>query len=258
MASILDSYSLKGKVAIVVGAGGGIGRAISEAYAEAGAAVGCLDFNEANARDTATAIVKVGGRAIALKLDVTSENETRTATDAVCAEFGRLDILVNCAATSDPSGTVVDYSLEDWNRVLAVNLSGCFLMSKAAIPQMVKHGSGSIIHIASQLGSVGAPERAVYCAVKGALINLARAMAVDHSKDGIRVNTLSPGAVETNRLVYRFGSLEEARQAIGGHHLLGRLAQPREIAAAAVFLASDASSFMTGSDLLVDGGYTAT
>ncbi len=130
-------------------------------------------------------------------------------------------------------------------------------MSKAAIPHLMQRGSGSVIHVASQLGSVGASERAVYCAVKGALIYLARAMAVDHSPHGIRVNTLSPGGVETDRLVYRFGSMDAANQAIGGRHLAGRLGQVQEIAAAAVFLASDASSFMTGADLLVDGGYTA-
>ena len=112
--------------------------------------------------------------------------------------------------------------------------------------------------IASQLGSVAAPRRAVYCTSKGALLQLARAMATDHAAQNIRVNTLSPGAVETDRLVARFGSMDEARRVSGPKHLLGRLGQPDEIAAAAVFLASDASSFMTGSDMLVDGGYNAT
>ena len=123
---------------------------------------------------------------------------------------------------------------------------------------MIAAGGGSIIHIASQLGSVGAPRRAAYCATKGALIQLAKAMAVDHAAQNIRVNTLSPGAVETERLL-RFGDDGEgARRHSGPKHLLDRLGQPEEIAAAAVFLASDASSFMTGADLLVDGGYNAT
>jgi NAD(P)-dependent dehydrogenase (short-subunit alcohol dehydrogenase family) len=122
---------------------------------------------------------------------------------------------------------------------------------------MIARGGGSIIMIASQLGRVGSPGRAPYCATKGALIQLAKAMAMDHAAQRIRVTTLSPGAVETDRVVYRFGSMEKAREVAGPKHLLGRLGQPEEIASAAVFLASDASSFMTGADLLVDGGYNA-
>jgi NAD(P)-dependent dehydrogenase (short-subunit alcohol dehydrogenase family) len=131
-------------------------------------------------------------------------------------------------------------------------------MSRAILPAMIKAGGGSVIHIASQLGSVAGPRRAVYCATKGALIQLAKAMASDHAAQNIRVNTLSPGAVETDRLVKRFGDMDTARRIAGPKHLLQRLGQPDEIAQAAVFLASDASSFMTGADLLVDGGYNAT
>jgi NAD(P)-dependent dehydrogenase (short-subunit alcohol dehydrogenase family) len=258
MASILDSYSLKNKVAIVVGAGGEIGRAICKAYAEAGAAVGCLDFHESNAHTTARAITEAGGRAVAFRVDVTSEDEVGMAVDAVHAAFGGVHVLVNCAATSDPSGTVLDYKLADWNKVLAVDLTGCFLTSRAALPHMIASGGGSVIHIASQLGGVGRAGRVVYCAVKGALLNMARAMAADHAAQGIRVNTLSPGGIETERLVFRFGSMQQARDELGPEHLLNRLGQPDEIASAAVFLASDASSFMTGADLLVDGGYNAT
>jgi NAD(P)-dependent dehydrogenase (short-subunit alcohol dehydrogenase family) len=126
------------------------------------------------------------------------------------------------------------------------------------VPLMAKSGGGSIIHIASQLGSVAAPGHAAYCSAKGALIQLARAMAVDHAAVGIRVNSLSPGAVETGRLIHHFGSIENARRISGPKHLVGRLGLPEEIARAALFLASDASSFMTGADLLVDGGYTTT
>jgi NAD(P)-dependent dehydrogenase (short-subunit alcohol dehydrogenase family) len=252
-----DAYSLHGKTAIVAGGGLGIGRAICLAFAGAGAAVACLDFDIAGARETARAITAAGGKALALECDVASEGETRARTDEAAAALGGLHVLVNSAAAPDPNGTVLDYSLADWNRVLAVNLTGCFLMSKAAIPHMARSGGGSVIHIASQLGRVGAEARVAYCAVKGALLNLARAMAADHAREHIRVNTLSPGAVETGRLIRRFGSMEEARRIAGPAHLLGRLAQPEEIARAALFLASDASSFMTGADLLVDGGYTA-
>jgi NAD(P)-dependent dehydrogenase (short-subunit alcohol dehydrogenase family) len=123
---------------------------------------------------------------------------------------------------------------------------------------MIANGGGSIIHIASQLGRVAAPARAAYCSSKGAVIQLAKAMAVDHSGQNIRVNALSPGAIETRRVVLRFGDMQTARRIAGPKHLLGRLGQPEEIAQAALFLASDSASFMTGADLLVDGGYTTT
>jgi len=152
---------------------------------------------------------------------------------------------------------VTDLDLAAWNRVFAVNLGGAFLMSRWAIPHMAKAGGGSIIHIASQLGTVGTAGRVAYCSTKGALITMAKAMAVDHAAQKIRVNTLSPGAVETERMPLRFGTMEKAREVMGPKHLLNRLGQPDEIAAAALFLASDASSFMTGSNLLVDGGYNA-
>jgi NAD(P)-dependent dehydrogenase (short-subunit alcohol dehydrogenase family) len=152
---------------------------------------------------------------------------------------------------------VLETSLADWEHVLAVNLTGSFLLSRAVLPVMIAGGGGSIIFIASQLGRVGSGGRAAYCATKGALIQLAKVMAVDHAAHNIRVNTLSPGAVETPRMLRRYGSFAAARENLGPKHLLGRLGRPDEIAAAAVFLASDAASFITGSDLLVDGGYTA-
>jgi NAD(P)-dependent dehydrogenase (short-subunit alcohol dehydrogenase family) len=253
-----DAFSLKGKSAIVTGAGAGIGRAIAMAFAEAGAAVACVDLDSNAATATSNAIFKIAGRAIAVSCDVSSENDVQTAADAAIKAFGRINILVNGAAGYDPNGTVLDLSLSDWDRVFAVNVGGAFLVSRAILPSMIAAGGGSIIHIASQLGSVAGPKRAVYCASKGALIQLGKAMATDHAAQNIRVNTLSPGAVETERLVLRFGDMETARRTAGPKHLLQRLGQPVEIARAAIFLASDASSFVTGADLLVDGGYNAT
>jgi NAD(P)-dependent dehydrogenase (short-subunit alcohol dehydrogenase family) len=257
MATVNDRFRLDGKVAIVTGAGGGIGRAIAVAFAEAGAAVAACDVEEATAKETVDLATRAGGRAAAIACDVADEASCRRAVEDAVARFGALHVLVNGAAMLDPDATVVECDPANWNRVLAVNLSGAFLMSKFAVPHIARAGGGSIIHVASQLGSVGAPRRVAYCATKGALIQLAKAMAMDHAAQKIRVNTLSPGATETDRLVYRFGSIEKAREISGPRHLLGRLGQPEEIAAAAVFLASDASSFMTGADLLVDGGYNA-
>jgi NAD(P)-dependent dehydrogenase (short-subunit alcohol dehydrogenase family) len=253
-----DLYSLKGKNAVVTGAGSGIGRAIALAFARVGAQVACLDLDAKAAAATSAEAEKCGQRAIAVACDVGIENDVKAAADKVLAEFNAVHVLVNGAAGNDPNGTVLDLSWSDWNRVMAVNVGGAFLMSRALLPAMIAAGGGSIIHIASQLGSVAASRRAVYCTSKGALLQLAKSMATDHATQNIRVNTLSPGAVETDRLIKRFGSMEEARRVSGPNHLLGRLGQPNEIAAAAVFLASDASSFMTGSDMLVDGGYNAT
>jgi NAD(P)-dependent dehydrogenase (short-subunit alcohol dehydrogenase family) len=248
---------LTGKAALVSGAGGGIGRAICLAFAEAESAVACCDIDAASAEETARLARNAGGRAIAQPCDVSVQAQTEAAAAAANQAFGRIDILVSGAAPHDPSGTVLETSLADWNRVVAVNLTGSFLLSRAALPYMVEGGGGSIIFIASQLGRVGSAGRAAYCATKGALIQLAKVMAIDHAGQNVRVNTLSPGGVETQRTLQRYGSFEAGRHTLGPKHLLGRLGQPQEIAAAALFLASDASSFVTGSDLLVDGGYTA-
>jgi NAD(P)-dependent dehydrogenase (short-subunit alcohol dehydrogenase family) len=252
-----EAFSLQGKNAVVTGAGTGIGRAIAHAFADAGAQVACIDLNEKAAQETVSPIRDRGSHAIAVRCDVSSEDDVMAAATSVLAAFPAIHVLVNGAAGHDPNGTVLELSLTDWNRVMAVNVGGAFLVSRAFLPAMIASGGGSIIHIASQMGSVAAPRRAVYCTSKGALIQLAKAMATDHAAQNIRVNTLSPGAVETERLVRRFGDMETARRTAGPKHLLGRLGQPDEIAAAAVFLASDASRFMTGADLLIDGGYNA-
>ena len=252
-----NMLSLAGKVAIVTGAGAGIGRAIALAFAQAGAAVGCVDLDVKAVQTTAREIGESNARALGITCDVSREAETFAAAAAVRDAFGPVTILVNAAATYDPNGTVLDLSLADWERVFAVNVAGAFLMSRAVLPIMIAAGGGSIIHVGSQLGRVGAPARTAYCASKGAIIQLAKAMAVDHAAQNIRVNALSPGAVETQRLVRRFGDMDAARRLSGPLHLLKRLGQPDEIARAALFLASDASSFMTGADMLVDGGYTA-
>jgi NAD(P)-dependent dehydrogenase (short-subunit alcohol dehydrogenase family) len=248
---------LAGKVAIVTGAGSGIGRAIAETFVKAGAAVACLDVDAAQAAATAQAIAQSGGRGLAVTCDVSREADTLAAATTARDAYGAVNVLVNAAATIDPNGSVLELAPDDWDRIFAVNVKGAFLMSRAVLPMMIDAGGGSIIHIASQLGRVAAPRRAAYCSTKGAVIQLAKAMAVDHAKDNVRVNALSPGAVATRRLVHRYGDMDAARRIGGPKHLLNRLGEPDEIAQAALFLAGDGASFMTGADLLVDGGYTA-
>ncbi len=250
-------FRLDDRPALVVGAGAGIGRAIAISFGAVGALVGCVDLSEEAANETSDLIVASGGRGLAMSCDVTCESSVSRVAEKFREVFGAARILVNGAAFHDKSGTILDIEPREWQAVLNVNLTGPYLMSRAVLPQMIAAGGGSVIHIASQMGRVGAAGRPAYCATKGALIQLAKVMAADHAHQNVRVNTLSPGAVETGRMTFRFGSMEEARRLSGPLHLLKRLGHPKEIAAAAVFLASDASSFMTGSDLLVDGGYTA-
>lgn len=248
---------LDGKSAIVVGAANGIGRATALAFAAAGAGVACADVEAAGAKTTAADIERSGGRAMPVHLDVTESASCRAAVATTVERFGGVDVLLYGAADNDRTATVLELDEVAWDRVIRINLTGAFLMAKATIPAMVARGGGSVILIASQLGRVAAPGRPAYCATKGALIQLAKVLAADHAAQGIRANTLSPGAIETRRMLQRWKSMDEARAVMGPKHLLNRLGQPDEIAQAALYLASDASRFMTGSDLLIDGGYTA-
>ncbi|HEU5322880.1 MAG TPA: glucose 1-dehydrogenase [Methylomirabilota bacterium] len=251
------AFALEKKTALVVGAANGIGRATALAFAAAGAGVACADVEAPGARATAAEIEKAGARALPVALDVTEGASCRAAVAATVERFGGLDVLLYGAADSDRVATVLELDEAEWDRVIRINLTGAFLMARAAIPAMVARGGGSVILVASQLGRVASPGRPAYCATKGALIQLAKVLAADHAAQGIRANTLSPGAVETRRMLRRYRDMDEARRVMGPRHLLGRLGLPEEIARAAVYLASDASAFMTGGDLLIDGGYTA-
>jgi NAD(P)-dependent dehydrogenase (short-subunit alcohol dehydrogenase family) len=241
----------------VVGAANGIGRAAALAFAAAGASVACADVEDAGAKGTAAEIERSRAQALPVHLDVTDSASCRASVAATLERFGGLDVLLYGAADSDKAATVLEMDEAAWDRVISVNLTGAFLMAKAAIPAMIARSGGSVILIASQLGRVASAGRAAYCATKGGLVQLAKVLAVDHAAQGIRANTISPGAVETRRMLRRWKDMDEARAMMGPKHLLGRLGRPDEIARAALYLASDASAFMTGSDLLIDGGYTA-
>ena len=243
---------LGGKVILLTGAASGIGEAIARRSIEEGAAVICVDRSV----DAVTAVARsLGTRAIGFQCDVTDSASVERVVNAGVEHFGRLDGLVHNAAAPSLDGTVVDLEEQQWRLEIDVILTGAFLSSKHALPVMIAGDGGSVVFIASQFAHVATGKAAAYCAAKAGLVHLAKAMAVDHAADRIRVNSLSPGAVATERLLQRWPDLGAANAGLGPAHLLGRIAQPDEIAAAAVFLLSPDASFVTGTDLLVDGGY---
>ncbi|PTE07013.1 SDR family NAD(P)-dependent oxidoreductase [Mesorhizobium helmanticense] len=243
---------LQGSVVLIAGAASGIGAAIARRCVSEGASVVCADHDLAAAQALADGL---GATAAACRCDVTDAGSASSAVDIAQQRFGRLDGLVHNAAAPSANATVVDLDEQSWRRELDVSLTGAFLMSKFAVPLIVAGGGGSVVFIGSQFGRVATAKAVAYCAAKAGLIHLAKAMAVDHAPDKVRVNSLSPGAVATARLLRRFPDFEAANAGLGSAHLLGRIAEPDEIAAAAAFLLSSDASFVTGSDMLVDGGY---
>jgi NAD(P)-dependent dehydrogenase (short-subunit alcohol dehydrogenase family) len=254
---------LQNRVGIVTGSAGGIGRAIALAMATSGARVVVSDTRTAEGEATASAIQAAGGEAIFVACDVSNSDQVSHLVSASLEHFGRLDVLVNNAGISGGSSLAHELELETWDRVMAVNLRGPFLCAKHAIPHLISSG-GVIINIASTYGLIGAPLAPAYCASKAGVINLTRQLAVDYGPR-LRVNAICPGFVDTDMGGYRASLPPEQaiaanarREANAALQPLGRQAQALEIARVAVFLASDESSFMTGSILSVDGGCTAT
>jgi NAD(P)-dependent dehydrogenase (short-subunit alcohol dehydrogenase family) len=248
---------LDGRVALVTGGGGEIGGAIARRFATEGAAVAVADIDPAKSEAVAHTIRQAGGRAHAFRVDVADEASAKDAVARTIAALGRLTTLLNVAAAITPDGTVETLPLAEWNHAIAVNLTGAFLMSKFAVTEMRRAGGGSIINIASQLGHLGVPQRSPYCTTKAALIHFTRILAMDHAADNIRANTISPGFVLTERSSARSGGKEKARTRMGPLHLANRPGDPEDIASGAVYLASDEAAFVTGTDLLIDGGYIA-
>jgi len=248
---------LVGRVALITGGGGEIGGAIARRFAAEGALVAVADLDPAKAESVARAIAASGGRAQGFKVDVADEASAKDAVARAIAAFGRLTTLVNVAAAVTPDGTAETLPLKEWNHAIAVNLTGAFLMTKFAVPEMRRAGTGSIINIASQLGHLGVPLRSPYCTTKAALIHFTRILAMDHAADKIRANTISPGFILTERSSARSGGKDKASARMGPLHLTNRPGEPEDIAAGAVYLASDEAAFVTGTDLLIDGGYVA-
>jgi len=250
-----EGGKLDGRVALITGGGGAIGGATARLFAAEGAAVLVADLREAEAEAVCADIRKAGGRAEPFALDVADPAQGEAAVARAVAAFGGLNVLVNVAAAVTPDAPVEKLPLEDWNRAFAVNLTGPFLMSKFAIPHLRAAGGGAIVNIASQLGTIGVPDRSAYCTTKAGIIHLTTILAAEVARDNIRVNSVSPGVIETPRTTRRFATVAEFQAARGPLHMLGRVGQPEEVARAVLFLASDDASFTTATDLLVDGGY---
>ena len=248
---------LDGKVAVVTAAAGGIAGASARRFAAEGASVLACDIDAEGAEKTAADIAAAGGTARARHCDVADPESAAAAVEAAVEAFGAIHVLMNGAAAREPVANVVDLPLADWEHAMRVNLTGIFLMCKYAIPRIAAAGGGSVINVASQLGSVVVPDRPAYVTSKAAVIQLSKSMALDFAKDNVRVNSLSPGATETGRLLAHYRTMEAVRRALVPLHPIGRLGQPEDLADAALFLASDESAFVTGHDLIVDGGYTA-
>jgi 2-keto-3-deoxy-L-fuconate dehydrogenase len=252
-------FDLTNKIALVTGAGSGIGAAIAMAFAAANARVFVTDRTEDAARATVSGLQGTSAAAVALGLDVTDEQQCAQSAERVLGATGHLDILVNCAGVGHV-GTIVQTDGADLDRVYAVNVRGVFNMSKVFVPSMLQRKSGNIINIASVGGVVGIRDRVAYCTSKFAVVGLTKSMALDHALDGIRINCICPGRVETPFVAKRLAEYpdpEQARREMTASQAVGRMGRPEEIAAAALYLASDESSFITGSALMIDGGWSA-
>lgn len=248
-----------GKVALVTGAGSGIGEATAMAFGREGACVVVADLRIAGAESTAARIRAEGGQAAGSAVDIARPEDCRRAVAQAIQAFGQLDILVNNAGVG-ATGTVLTTDEDTWDRLMAINLKGTFLMSKAALEVMVPRRSGVIVNAGSIAGIAGIPDRAAYVVTKFGVVGLTRAMARDHVKDGIRVNCVCPGTTQTPWIDERLDEAtdrEAAMAALVARQPMGRLGRADEMAAAYLFLASDESSFTTGTALVVDGGFSA-
>lgn len=242
---------LAGKTCIVTGAARGIGRAICEAFAQQGGRVYGLDRLTWEADTTA----REGGRIVPILCDLADPDSISGQIGRIFEVENQVDVLVNNAAMESYRGKITELSLARWNEEIGINLTASFLMTRAVLPRM--KAGGSVINMASTYAHVGAPDLAVYSATKGAILAFTRALALDYASAGIRFNTLSPGPILTERLLVKYGSRDAVQEVFAGRVPMGRPGAADEIAEAALYLASSQSSFMTGSDLRVDGGYCA-
>jgi NAD(P)-dependent dehydrogenase (short-subunit alcohol dehydrogenase family) len=241
---------LEGKVAIVTGAGSGIGRAVAQVYAAAGARVVASDVNDAGANETVRLVRMAGGEAIAIRTDVSQVDECRALVERTLAAYGRLDCACNNAGISGEQASIADLSADGWNHVIAVNLSSVFYCMKYEIPAMLRGGGGAIVNMASILGAVGFAGAAGYVAAKHGMLGLTQNAALEYSARGIRANAVGPAFIRTPLIA----GLEDAVLPL---HPIGRLGAPEEVAELVLFLSSSRASFITGAYYPIDGGYLA-
>jgi 2-keto-3-deoxy-L-fuconate dehydrogenase len=250
---------LKDRIAVVTGAGSGIGRASAVFFAREGAFVALVDRDETGMLETLDAVRHAKGDGSVHQGDVGDGDFAKATIDEVVSRYGRLDVLMTAAGWSC-GGTVVTTDPADWDAVFRTHVGGTWLWARAAIPQMQRQGKGSLITIASQLAIAGGRGNSAYIAAKGAIISLTKTMAVDFATDGIRVNAIAPGAIDTpllNRRFSRHADVEKVRETSRNRHAMKRFGHAEEVAEAALYLASDASSFTTGTVMVVDGGWLA-
>jgi dihydroanticapsin dehydrogenase len=241
---------LENRVAFVSGAGSGMGRAAARLFAREGAGVAAVDLSETGASETAAQIAAGGGEALVVRADVTREDDVKAAVEQTLARFGRIDTLLACAGVAGPHDRITELTVEEWDGVMAVNVRGVFLCAKHCIPPMLAQGGGTIVIIASDSAYVASPNMTAYCASKGAVLMLTKALAVDHADDNIRVNCVSPSVVDTPMVRNLFDAGDRDLSEFG----LPLVHTADSIAEKLLFLASDESGGMSGASLVVDFG----
>jgi NAD(P)-dependent dehydrogenase (short-subunit alcohol dehydrogenase family) len=251
-----ENDSFAGKAAFVTGAANGIGRAAALAFARKGANVVVADVSERGNQETVRMIEELGERALAVRCDVTRSEDVKAALDKGVETFGRLDFAFNNAGIEQPVTLAANLTDEEWDRIVRVNLRGVFLCMKHEIPLLLKQGGGAIVNTSSGAGVKGIAGQAAYCAAKFGIVGLTKAAALDYAKSNIRVNVVCPGIIDTPMMDRFSGGTPAGRERVIAQEPVGRMGKPEEIAAAVVWLCSDAAAFVVGHAMIIDGGQT--